>query len=167
MRKTWRELEQANSALYECYTNQLCSIYRKLHEGTRVFALEYVTVPSIQQLGEIFLPKISSFSDLHRRHGDVAALMDGLEHFSRGFTELKELLQYCPSFHWNAKKKLSGVLIDLELYDYFMTDHPKELLLQMDLGRSIEDVNDRRRMFDHVLEILSNVAEPEGILATS
>lgn len=167
MRKTWQELEQTNSTLFECYTNQLCSIYRQLHEGTRVFALEYVTVPSIQQLGEIFLPKISSFSDIHHRNGDIIALMNGLEHFARGFTELRELLQHCPTFHWNARKKLSGMLIDLELYDYFMRDHPKELLLQMDLERSIDDVNDRRRMFDHVLEILSNVAEPEGILSSS
>ena len=167
MRKTWQELEQTNSALFDCYTNQLCSIYRQLHEGARVFALEYVTVPSIQQLGEVFLPKISSFSDIHHRNGDITALMNGLEHLARGFTELRELVQHCPTFHWNARKKLSGVLIDLELYDYFMRDHPKELLLQMDLERSIEDVSERRRMFDHVLEILSNVAEPEGILSSS
>lgn len=167
LRKTWQELELSNPTLVDCYANQLCSIYRQLHQGVRVFALEYVTIPSIQQLGEIFLPKVNSFSDIQQRNSDIATLMDGLEHFARGFTELRELLQYCPTFHWNARKKLSGVLIDLELYDYFMRDHPKEMLLQMDLERSLDDVNDRRRMFDHVLEILSNIAEPQGILSSS
>ena len=167
LKKTWEALQTDYPDLYQSYTNQLIDVYTQVHQGEKVFALEYVTVPSIQQLGEIFLPKVDTFNPKHYHNGDVKDLMAGLDHFAQGFVQLREMLQHCPTFHWNARKKLSGVAINSDLYTYLMRDHPRDLLHQLKLEKNLDNSHQRRRMFNHILEILSDAAEPKQLGVSS
>ena len=141
------------------------NIYTQLQSGARVFAPEFVSIPSIQHLGEAFLPNTKSFES-SGSSDDVQEMMEGLDRFARSLLSLREMLQHCPTFHWNTKKKLSGTMIDLHLYDFFMRDHTWEMLAQMNLELNLQDANNRKRLFNHLLEILSENAEPQLIISS-
>lgn len=153
MSQTWLEFHSSYPELSETFNNQLQHIFSALRAGAKVFALEYVTVPSIQCLGDTYFPNYS-LADTSVNSDDVEGLMEDFGTFTTSLENYRNLLFHCASFSYNSRKKLSNYKYDQKLFEYFLQDHPKQLLHGMELGINLEDPAERKRRFSVILQAL-------------
>ena len=151
--QTWLEFHSSYPALSETFNNQLQQTYSALQAGAKVFALEYVSVPPVQSLGNTYFPNYS-LSDSSVDSQNSEGLMEDFTNFATSLEKYRNLLYHCASFSYNSRKRLSNYKYDQKLFEYFLQDHPREILHRMELGINLEDPSERKRRFSVILQAL-------------
>ena len=151
--QTWLEFHSSYPELSDTFNNQLQHTFSALRAGAKVFALEYVSVPSVQCLGDTYFPNYG-LSHSSVSNSDPEGLMEDFSNFATSLENYRNLLIHCASFSYNSRKRLSNYKYDQKLFEYFLQDHPREILHRMELGINLENPAERKRRFSVILQAL-------------
>ncbi|XP_065916914.1 breast cancer anti-estrogen resistance protein 3 homolog isoform X2 [Dysidea avara] len=149
---TWLEFHSTYPELSDTYNNQLVHTFSALRAGAKVFALEYVSIPAVQCLGDTYVPKYMPGDSSGE---SLDSLLEEFSNFSTNLDCYRNLLSHCASYSYNSRKRLSNYKYQQTLFEYFLQDHPKQILHRMDLGVNLEDPSERKRRFSVILQALA------------
>lgn len=149
---TWLEFHSTYPELSDTYNNQLVHTLSALRAGAKVFALEYVSVPAVQCLGDTYVP---NYTPSDSSSETLDSLLEEFSTYATNLESYRNLLFHCASYSYNSRKRLSNYKYHQTLYEYFLQDHPRQILHGMELGVNLEDPSERKRRFSVILQALS------------